>query len=157
MSGPRVTLFDYGAGNLHSLAKAIERAGAAVRLETDPTAAVDDTDALVLPGVGAFAAAAERLAPGRDAMRAALEAHMPAGCHWTVPSGGMFFWVELPAGVDATALLPAAVELGMAYVPGAAFYAADPKPNTLRLSFVTVAPAEIERGVALLAQALRGA
>ena len=91
----------------------------------------------------------------RDAMRAALEAHMPEGCHWSVPSGGMFFWVELPAGVDATALLPAAVELGMAYVPGAAFFASDAKANTLRLSFVTVAPAEIERGVALLAQALR--
>ncbi|HWI10527.1 MAG TPA: PLP-dependent aminotransferase family protein [Burkholderiaceae bacterium] len=93
----------------------------------------------------------------RDAMRAALEKHLPAGCHWNVPSGGMFFWVELPEGVDATALLPKAVELGMAYVPGAAFFAADPKPNTLRLSFVTVAPAEIERGVALLAQALKDA
>jgi 2-aminoadipate transaminase len=91
----------------------------------------------------------------RDAMSAALEAHMPTGCRWTVPSGGMFFWVELPAGTDAAALLPSAVALGMAYVPGAAFFATDPKPNTLRLSFVTVAPPEIERGVALLAQALR--
>ncbi len=67
----------------------------------------------------------------------------------------MFFWVELPEDVDAVALLPRAVELGMAYVPGAAFYANAPRLNTLRLSFVTVAPAEIERGVALLAQALR--
>jgi len=91
----------------------------------------------------------------RDAMRAALEAHMPQGCHWTVPSGGMFFWVELPEGVDAVALLPKAVELGMAYVPGAAFFAAEPKLNTLRLSFVTVAPNLIERGVAMLAQALK--
>ena len=92
----------------------------------------------------------------RDAMRVALEAHMPAGCHWNVPVGGMFFWVELPEGIDATALLPTAVELGMAYVPGAAFFAGEPKPNTLRLSFVTAAPDVIERGVALLAQALKG-
>ena len=91
----------------------------------------------------------------RDAMRAALEAHMPAGCHWTVPSGGMFFWVELPEGVDAVALLPKAVERGMAYVPGAAFFASEPRLNTLRLSFVTVAPDLIERGVAMLAQALK--
>ena len=91
----------------------------------------------------------------RDAMRAALEAHLSAGCRWSVPSGGMFFWVELPEGVDAVALLPKAVALGMAYVPGSAFFAADPKPNTLRLSFVTVAPPEIERGVALLARALK--
>jgi 2-aminoadipate transaminase len=90
----------------------------------------------------------------RDAMRAALEAHMPPGCRWNVPVGGMFFWIELPEGVDATALLPKAVELGMAYVPGAAFFAERPRANTLRLSFVTVAPAQIERGVALLAQAL---
>jgi len=40
-------------------------------------------------------------------------------------------------------------------VPGTAFFAAEPKPNTLRLSFVTVASDLIERGVAMLAQALR--
>ena len=91
----------------------------------------------------------------RDAMRAALEANMPKGCRWAVPSGGMFFWVELPEGVDAVALLPKAVALGMAYVPGAAFFAEAPRLNTLRLSFVTVAAPEIERGVKLLAQALR--
>ena len=90
----------------------------------------------------------------RDAMRAALERHMPAGCRWNVPSGGMFFWVELPEGLDAMQLLPHAVERGMAFVPGAAFYAAQPKANTLRLSFVTVPPERIETGIALLARAL---
>ncbi len=93
----------------------------------------------------------------RDAMRTALEEHMPKGCSWTVPSGGMFFWIELPEGVDAAALLPKAVALGMAYVPGAAFFAQAPRLNTLRLSFVTVAAPEIDRGVKLLAQALREA
>ena len=90
----------------------------------------------------------------RDAMRSALEAHMPAGCHWNTPVGGMFFWVELPAHIDATALLPRAVRAGMAYVPGATFFAHAPRANTLRLSFVTVAPDLIERGVALLAEVL---
>lgn len=91
----------------------------------------------------------------RDAMRAALERHMPAGCRWNVPAGGMFFWVELPEGVDAMALLPKAVERGVAFVPGAAFFADHPKANTMRLSFVTVAPDQIERGITLLAQALQ--
>jgi 2-aminoadipate transaminase len=86
----------------------------------------------------------------RDAMRAALEAHMPAGCHWQVPAGGMFFWVELPAGLDAMALLPQAVAAGVAYVPGSAFYCAQPAANTLRLSFVTVPPERIAEGVAVL-------
>ena len=90
----------------------------------------------------------------RDAMAAALAAHLPADCRWSVPGGGMFFWVELPRGIDATALLPRALELGVAYVPGAAFYAHDARHDTLRLSFVSVAPDEIERGVRLLAQAL---
>ena len=75
--GVRVTVFDYGAGNLHSLVKAVAAAGAAVRVERDPAAAVRDTDALVLPGVGGFAPAAESLAPGRDAMRDAIAGGLP--------------------------------------------------------------------------------
>jgi glutamine amidotransferase len=73
----RVTVFDYGAGNLHSLVKAIEAGGAVVQVETDPVLAVRDTDALILPGVGAFAPAAERLAPGREVMAEALLAGLP--------------------------------------------------------------------------------
>ena len=93
----------------------------------------------------------------RDAMQRALEAHLPPGCRFEVPGGGMFFWVELPEGIDAAALLPAAVERGVAFVPGAAFFADAPRHNTLRLSFVSVAPDQIERGVRLLAQALQQA
>jgi imidazole glycerol-phosphate synthase subunit HisH len=72
----RVTLFDYGAGNLHSLAKAVALAGGAARIEADPRRALD-TDVLVLPGVGAFAPAAARLAPARTAMREALAGGLP--------------------------------------------------------------------------------
>ena len=71
-----VSVFDYGAGNLHSIAKALEAGGATVRACSDPVEALA-ADALVLPGVGAFAAAAERLAPGRERMRTALEAGLP--------------------------------------------------------------------------------
>ena len=95
----------------------------------------------------------------RDAMQAALLAHLPTSgplaCRWQTPGGGMFFWVELPEGVDTDALLARAVAAGVAFVPGAPFYAAAPRRNTLRLSFVTVPPEAIERGVALLATALR--
>jgi glutamine amidotransferase len=71
-----VTIFDYGAGNLHSLAKALESDSAVVSVETDPLRSID-TDVLVLPGVGAFGAAVERLAPGRDAMRSAILGGLP--------------------------------------------------------------------------------
>ena len=93
----------------------------------------------------------------RDAMRDALDKHLPAGCRFNVPAGGMFFWVELPDDLDATALLPQAVEAGMAYVPGAPFYCDAPRANTLRLSFVTVSPLLIEQGVAALGRVLREA
>jgi len=96
----------------------------------------------------------------RDAMRAALQRHLPAGCRFNAPAGGMFFWVELPRGLDATALLPRAVEAGVAYVPGAPFFvgdAADRHANTLRLSFVTVPGPVIEEGVRALAGVLKEA
>jgi glutamine amidotransferase len=73
----RVSVFDYGAGNLHSLVKALETPMTLVRVERDPARAVLDTDALVLPGVGAFAPAATQLAPGRSAMRDAILGGLP--------------------------------------------------------------------------------
>lgn len=72
----RLAIFDYGAGNLHSLAKALAAPGREVRTATDPHAVLD-TDVLLLPGVGAFAPAAARLAPARDAMRAAIAGGLP--------------------------------------------------------------------------------
>lgn len=102
-----------------------------------------------LPGVRA------RYRAQRDAMQSALQRHLPPGCHWVRPTGGMFFWIELPEAIDATALLPKAVEAGVAYVPGAAFYAAAPQANRMRLSFVTVSPERIEAGVAILGALLK--
>ncbi|MBL8307263.1 MAG: PLP-dependent aminotransferase family protein [Rubrivivax sp.] len=94
----------------------------------------------------------------RDAMAAALTAHMPEGVRWNAPVGGMFFWLTLPPQIDATALLPQAVEAGMAYVPGATFFpngGPGQHANTLRLSFVTATPAQIATAVAALATLLR--
>ena len=67
----RATIFDYGAGNLHSLSKALTHAGARVSIESDPFAALE-SDVLVLPGVGNFMSAAERLAPVALTMRDAI-------------------------------------------------------------------------------------
>jgi 2-aminoadipate transaminase len=93
----------------------------------------------------------------RDAMQASLAKHLAGVAQWVTPVGGMFFWLELPQDIDAVALLPKAVDAGMAYVPGAAFYASAPRKNTLRLSFVTSPPDKIEAGVAALARVLKAA
>lgn len=90
-----------------------------------------------------------------EAMLAALARHMPEGVRWNRPRGGMFLWVELPRGMDATAVLAQAVENNVAFVPGAPFYAADPVSESLRLAFVTVPPPRIEEGVERLARVIR--
>jgi imidazole glycerol-phosphate synthase subunit HisH len=72
----RISVFDYGAGNLHSLAKTLEHDGASVNIETDPARAAR-ANVLVLPGVGAFGHAASRLASGLADMRSALRDGLP--------------------------------------------------------------------------------
>lgn len=92
----------------------------------------------------------------RDAMLAALAREMEGlDVQWNAPDGGMFLWARLPAGVDAIALLPRAVDKGVAFVPGAAFYADTPDARTLRLSFVTASTEQIDIGIAALAAAIR--
>lgn len=74
----KLTLFDTGAGNLHSLKKALVRAtNADVEVEADPEKALH-TDVFVLPGVGAFGPAAARIATAREKIRDALLAGLPA-------------------------------------------------------------------------------
>jgi 2-aminoadipate transaminase len=91
----------------------------------------------------------------RDAMLAGLPDALPEGSVFNRPDGGMFLWVRLPEGQDATALLPRALDEQVAFVPGAPFYARDPDPRTLRLSFTTHAPETIADGLRRIAAALR--
>ncbi|WP_354684179.1 PLP-dependent aminotransferase family protein [Cupriavidus necator] len=87
----------------------------------------------------------------------ALKRHMPAGVTWNAPEGGMFIWMELPEGLDSMAILEEAVKRNVAYVPGAPFYASNPRRNALRLAFVTVPAERIEQGVAVLGELFREA
>ncbi|WP_300708178.1 PLP-dependent aminotransferase family protein [Limnohabitans sp.] len=91
-----------------------------------------------------------------EAMLAALEREMAGlGLSWNRPVGGMFLWVQLPQGLKAIPLLDKAVEKGVAFVPGSAFYAGAANENTLRLSFVTATVDQINTGMAALAAAIR--
>jgi DNA-binding transcriptional MocR family regulator len=88
----------------------------------------------------------------RDAMVAALEAHMPNDVTWTRPDGGLFVWVTLPDSHDAAALLKRAVaEANVAFVPGSAFFADGEGRNTLRLSYSLPDEADIRTGIERLA------
>ena len=91
-----------------------------------------------------------------QAMLGALDAEMQGlGVEWNSPAGGMFLWLRLPEGMDAIELLPRAIEHGVAFVPGNAFYADHADPRTLRLSFVTVSEEQICIGIKALARAVR--
>ncbi|QKV93131.1 PLP-dependent aminotransferase family protein [Streptomyces sp. NA02950] len=91
----------------------------------------------------------------RDALLDGLAGALPEGSRWNRPEGGMFVWASLPEGYDATERLRVAVEHDVAFVPGAPFFAADPDPAAMRLSFVTHTPDEIAEGLRRLAKALR--
>ncbi|MGJ7485893.1 PLP-dependent aminotransferase family protein [Variovorax sp. LT2P21] len=93
----------------------------------------------------------------RDAMAAALTREMKGlDVRFNAPIGGMFMWARLPEGIDTVKLLPKAVERGVAFVPGAPFYAdGQGDPRTLRLSFVTASVDEIDTAIAALAATLR--
>jgi 2-aminoadipate transaminase len=90
------------------------------------------------------------------ALDEALRKHMPAGTRWTKPEGGMCLWLELPPGFDASELLIHTKERGVLFAPGRYFYVQSPLPNTLRLAYAGLNEKEIARGVATLAELLRG-
>jgi len=77
-SAPRIAVVDYGAGNLRSVAKALARSGL-VPVVTGDAAELRRADGVVLPGVGAFAAAAASLAERKlgDAVRDSIAAGRP--------------------------------------------------------------------------------
>jgi 2-aminoadipate transaminase len=91
----------------------------------------------------------------RDAMLAALTAHMTGLATWTHPRGGMFLLLTLPPGIDTARLLPAAMEAGVAFIPGGTFFPRGGGDHTLRLNFVSATPAQIDTGIRLLAGVVR--
>jgi 2-aminoadipate transaminase len=95
--------------------------------------------------------------PRRDALVSALSEHLPEGSTMTRPEGGLFIWVALPDGHDAEAILPRAIDRGVAFVPGKYFYAGEPDPRTLRVSFATATVAELHEGAARLGAAIAAA
>jgi glutamine amidotransferase len=104
----KVALFDYGAGNLHSLGKALEESGARVTVTSDWKVALAQ-DALVLPGVGAFGPAAAALPKDKTPVRDALEAGLP--CLGICLGMQLLFEDSEEAAGDGIGLVPGKVRL----------------------------------------------
>ncbi len=88
----------------------------------------------------------------RNVMIEAMEHYFPDEVKFTRPNGGLFLWVELPAGVNTTTLLTKAVENSVAYIPGSAFYPEGGGDNTMRLNYSKPNETEIEEGIKRLAK-----
>jgi 2-aminoadipate transaminase len=91
----------------------------------------------------------------RDVMEEALRREVGDAISWPKPKGGFFLWVTLPAGIDAARMIERAIEHGVVYVTGDAFYVNGGGQNTLRLSFSAPTAERIEAGVARFAATLR--
>jgi 2-aminoadipate transaminase len=92
----------------------------------------------------------------RDTMVAAVHALFPAEVSCTEPEGGMFLWMTLPEGMSSLAFFEKSLAEKVTFVPGEAFYADGGGQNTLRLNFSNTDEADIERGMATLAQVYSG-
>jgi len=90
----------------------------------------------------------------RDAMLDALGEHFPGEARWTRPEGGFFVWAEMPAFLDLKSLLAEAVEHGVTYVPGDAFFPDGTGRSCMRLAFCYAEPDRIREGIARLAEVL---
>ena len=89
-----------------------------------------------------------------EAMDTALRTHLGGVATWRKPLGGYFFWLELPAGIDAGSLQDAAHAAGTGFLPGAACCTSGGLKNCLRLSFAHYSVADIHEGVARLGRAI---
>jgi 2-aminoadipate transaminase len=80
-------------------------------------------------------------------MLAAIAEHLPEGCRWIAPTGGMFVWLQLPGGLDAETLFPAAIARKVAFVPGVAFFVENHRRDFVRLNFSNQPPLSIVEGM----------
>ena len=91
----------------------------------------------------------------RDALADALAQGFGERLSVRVPDGGMFLWARFTDGTDARALLPRALERGVMFVPGDAFYVDAPDASSLRLNFSAASPERLREGVRRLVDAHR--
>lgn len=87
-------------------------------------------------------------------MLSALQRHFPPSASWTVPNGGTFLWVQMPAGLPLAEICNKALSRGVFVAEGTPFFPGQQGYPALRLNF-TLPPEQIERGIAILGELLQ--
>jgi 2-aminoadipate transaminase len=93
----------------------------------------------------------------RDVMVAALKRELGTDVSWPTPQGGFFLWAALPPAIDSDAMIPSAVQRGVVYVAGTAFFVDGSGADRIRLSFSAPTPDRIDEGIKRLAATIREA
>jgi 2-aminoadipate transaminase len=91
----------------------------------------------------------------RDALVSGLDSGLAGQARWSVPDGGYFLWLELPARLRSAALLPDAERAGVTFVPGPGFFADGRGENAARLSFSFPSVSDIRTGADRLTEVVR--
>ncbi|MFB0543420.1 MAG: PLP-dependent aminotransferase family protein [Candidatus Bathyarchaeia archaeon] len=91
----------------------------------------------------------------RDLMLESMDIYFPEEADWNEPRGGLFLWVRLPEGVDATKMVFESVERGVAYIPGSNFFTDPSKTNYLRLNYSFPSKEDIVEGIRVLGGLLK--
>lgn len=106
--------------------------------------------------VAALPGLREAYATRARALMAEFDAQLEGLATWTVPEGGFFTWLDVP-GIDTRQLAEAAVDSGVAFVPGAPFFADRKRSSNLRMSFSRTPTDRMAEGVARLVRSIESA
>ena len=91
-----------------------------------------------------------------DFMLSCLDQALDDRVTWTHPDGGLFLWCSLPEGYDSLDFANLAAQKGVAFVPGCSFMVNDSDPcPAFRLNYSTPSKENIEKGIQILADAVR--
>lgn len=93
----------------------------------------------------------------RDLMLESMSIYFPQAASWTKPKGGIFLWVTMPDGFDATNLVFKSVDRGVAYVPGSNFFTDPSITNHIRLNYSYPSKPDIVEGIRILGELLKEA
>lgn len=91
----------------------------------------------------------------RDAMLSALKQYFPKGTSWTKPKGGFFVWASVPEFIDTKEMLAEALNKGVAYVPGSAFFPDESGKNFMRLAYCYVDARKINLAIKKLGKVIK--
>ena len=91
----------------------------------------------------------------RDLMLESMDIHFPDVASWTKPGGGIFLWVAMPEGFDATSLVFKSVDRGVAYIPGSNFFLDPSISNHIRLNYSYPSKPDIVEGIKILGGLLK--